>query len=88
MKINIKSAFDRHNIEIKSLAEKMGIARQSIHYFIRRGNENSFETLLRLSNASGIRIEEFFEEKKDFVCPHCGQELKIEILSLPPIKNR
>ena len=79
MRIDIKNAFDKHNIEIKSLAEKIGISRQSIHYFIKQGDKNSFETLLRLSDASGIRIEDFFVENEFFVCPHCGKELHVEI---------
>ena len=79
MKIDIKNAFNKHNIEIKSLAEKLGISRNSIHYFIKQGDKNSFETLIRLSDASGIRIEDFFVENKFFICPNCGKELHVEI---------
>jgi plasmid maintenance system antidote protein VapI len=79
LRIDIKNAFEKHNIEIKGLAEKMGISRQSLHYFINRGNENSFETLLRLSDASGISIEDFFVVKCNFICPNCGKELHVKI---------
>ena len=79
MKIDIKNALNKHNIEIKNLAEKMGISRQSLHYFINRGNENTFETIVRLSEVSGIRIEEFFVETANYVCPHCGNKINIEV---------
>ena len=60
MRIDIKNAFDKHNIEIKSLAEKIGVSRQSIHYFINQGDKNSFDNIKKISEVSGIPEEDFF----------------------------
>jgi len=79
MRIDIKNAFDKHNIEIKSLAEKIGVSRQSIHYFINQGDKNSFDNIKKISEVSGIPEEDFFVEVRYVVCPHCGKELNIEI---------
>ena len=59
----------------------MGITRQSLHYFIKQGDKNSFETLLKIANAGGFDVSEFLEipQKSIIVCPKCGEKIEIEV---------
>jgi transcriptional regulator with XRE-family HTH domain len=79
MNVNIAKALKNNKVSQKIVAEKMGIARQSLYYFIKQADKNSFETIQRIADASGIDILEFFEETKVFKCPHCGKEINVEI---------
>jgi len=59
----------------------MEITRQSLHYFIRQGNKNSFETLIKIADAGGFDVSEFLEvpTKSSIICPDCGKIIEIEV---------
>ena len=66
---------------ITSLAEKLGIARESLSRMI---VSPSYPTLEKIAEALGVEIWELLISPKEFPtqglkCPHCGKPIKINI---------
>ena len=82
----IKDVIKEQGYTIKSLAEKMGMARESLSRII---VNPSSPTLEKLSKELNVPVWQFFASKEEVlstmtpssgvVCPHCGQPLRIEI---------
>lgn len=87
MALNIKRAIKEHGLEVKKVAEKMGITPTALSQQIngkiykgRRVNSNpSVEVLTRIANAIGCDIVDLFDRpaqekpKNEIICPHCGK---------------
>ena len=78
----IKEVIKEKGYTITSLAEKLGIARESLSRMI---VSPSYPTLEKLSNALEVPIWQLFASQKDvasnanyIICPHCGKKIKIE----------
>lgn len=81
MNIDIKSTAKAHGITLVALAEKLGVSRQTVHYYIEQGEKNSVAQLERIAGAIGCDLSEFFIHEKEtntIRCPHCGGVIKIE----------
>lgn len=85
MENRIKIVIKEKGYTIKSLAEKMGMARESLSRII---VNPSSPTLEKLSEALDVPVWQFFASREDVLgnsdstsitCPHCGKEIKIEI---------
>lgn len=79
----IKEVIKEKGYSITTLAEKMGIYRESLSRML---NSPSYPTLENLSKALDVPIWQFFaspeEIKSDgntLVCPHCGKPINIEL---------
>lgn len=77
----IKEAIKENGYTITSLAEKLGIARESLSRMI---VSPSYPTLEKIAEALGVEIWELFISPKEFhtqslKCPHCGKPIKINI---------
>lgn len=77
----IKEAIKENGYTITSLAEKLGIARESLSRMI---VSPSYPTLEKIAEALGVEIWELFISTKEFPtqvlkCPHCGKPIKINI---------
>lgn len=77
----IKEAIKENGYTITSLAEKLGIARESLSRMI---VSPSYPTLEKIAEALGVEIWELFIPPKEFPtqglkCPHCGKPIKINI---------
>lgn len=77
----IKEAIKENGYTITSLAEKLGIARESLSRMI---VSPSYPTLEKIAEALGVEIWELFISPKEFPtqglkCPHCGGPIKINI---------
>ena len=75
----IDEIIKKHGFQIKEVAEKMDITRQTLHYFINQGEKNSIDTLRRISDAIGCDLSEFIESNNaDIInCPYCGNKIKV-----------
>ncbi len=77
----IKDVINEKGYTIKSLAEELGITRESLS---RSLVSPSYPTLQRIAEALGVELWELFIAPKDVPaeelrCPHCGKPIKINI---------
>lgn len=78
----IKAVIKEEGYTITSLAEKMGIARESLSRML---VSPSYPTLEKISSALNVPIWHFFVNPEDvkggntseLVCPNCGAKLEI-----------
>lgn len=80
MKVDIKSVAKVHGIPLVTLAERLGVSRQTVHYYIEQGDKNPIAQLERIASAIGCELSEFFTATNNNTlrCPHCGGVIKIE----------
>ncbi|WP_440441015.1 helix-turn-helix domain-containing protein [Phocaeicola coprocola] len=75
----IKEVIKEKGHTITSLADKLGIARESLSRMI---VSPSYPTLEKIAAALDVPMWQLFaskEEVKGDVCPHCGMPIKIKI---------
>ena len=75
----IKDVIKEKGYTITSLAEKLGIARESLSRMI---VSPSYSTLKKIASTLGVPLWQLFaseEEVQENVCPHCGMPIKIRI---------
>lgn len=83
----IKEVIKEKGHTITSLAEKMGIARESLSRMI---VSPSYPTLEKLSESLGVPIWQLFASKEEIMkeegssgpsieCPHCGKRITIKV---------
>ena len=77
----IKDVIKEKGYTIKSLAEQMGIARESLSRII---VSPSTPTLEKLSKELDVPVWQFFASPSEIgistiVCPHCGKEIKVRV---------
>lgn len=75
----IKDVIKEKGYTITSLAEKLGIARESLSRMV---VSPSYPTLEKIASALGVPIWQLFASKEEVqgdVCPHCGMPIKIKI---------
>ena len=79
MALNIKQAIKSRGIEVREIANRMGITPTGLSQHI-NGNP-SVEVLTRIADAIGCDISELFDkpesEQNIIVCPRCGTRLKV-----------
>lgn len=74
----IKEVIKEKGYTVTSLAQRLGIARESLSRML---VSPSYPTLEKISNALDIPMWQLFASKEDVsetVCPHCGKKIKIE----------
>jgi len=91
MALDIKAAIKAHGLEVRTVADRMGITPTALSQHIngkmykgKRVSANpSLEILQRIAAAIGCDVIELFappkEKKQTFVCPHCGKIINIKI---------
>lgn len=69
MEIDIKGAAKRNGITLTELAERLGVSRQSVHYYIEQGDKNPVAQLEKIADAIGCNVVDLFvgEIKDDFL---------------------
>lgn len=86
MKIDIKKTCKSHGVSLVSLAERLGVSRQTVHYYCEQGDRNPVSQLQRIADAIGCSVSDFFEEDtrsaprptNTITCPYCGKLIKVE----------
>lgn len=84
MEHRIKEVIKEKGYTITSLADKLGIARESLSRMI---VSPSYPTLEKISTALNVPMWQLFTSKEEIntkkdgvsiTCPHCGKEIDIE----------
>lgn len=87
MDLYIKETAKRYGISLTQLAERLGVNRQTVYFYIEQGAKNPLSQLEKIANAIGCPIEELYrgemkEEEFSYtkhLCPYCGKMLNITI---------
>jgi transcriptional regulator with XRE-family HTH domain len=77
MKERVKQMCKERGIALKDLADRVGIARESLTRAL-DGNP-TLSTLQGIANALNVNVRDLFDVSKDneFSCPNCGAKLTI-----------
>lgn len=88
MKVDIKTAAKSHGVSLIELSNRLGVSRQSVHYYCEQGDKNPVAQLERIADAIGCKVSEFFTDEEEpanepaptnaIICPHCGKAIRIE----------
>lgn len=93
MALNIKFAIKKHGLEVKQVAERMGITPTALSQHIngkmykgkRVDASPSLAVLQRIADAIGCDVVELFdpvekpqETKNTVVCPYCGKTINLK----------
>ena len=82
MQIDIKKTIKKSGLNLKDVAETLGMTREGLYYHIKRGNSVEVSTLERIAQVIGCKVDDFFytdegEQESSFHCPHCGGKITI-----------
>lgn len=91
--MRIKQAIKESGSSVGELAQKMGVARQTISRQI-NGANITVETVQKIADALGLPVGQLFgqtpqpknADHNTITCPHCGAKLVIN-LSIPDKKH-
>lgn len=91
MALNIKQAIKSHGLEVRQIAERMGITPTALSQHIngkmykgkRVAPNPSVDVLQRIADAIGCDVVELFDQKESspqntIVCPHCGKIITLK----------
>lgn len=91
MALNIKLAIKKHGLEVRQVAEKMGITPTALSQHIngkmykgKRVDANpSLDVLQRIADAIGCDVAELFDpvekpQQNSIICPYCGKEINLK----------
>ena len=89
MNLCIKEVLKKKGITMIELASRLGVSRQTVHYYIEQGDKNPIAQLEKIANAVGCNVWDFFEtdiheETPGVRCPKCGTLLRVQ---LAPIED-
>ena len=93
MALDIKRAIKAHGMEVREVANKMGITPTALSQHIngkiykgKRVDANpSFDVLQRIADAIGCPVTELFSEYWEnnsngvITCPHCGKSINLKV---------
>lgn len=80
MKSRIKELLKKRGMTMSELALAIGTTQTSISRMLGENGNPTYETLMRISDALGVEIQELFSENKTFSCPHCGKPIEVALL--------
>lgn len=84
--MRIKQAIKESGSSVGELAQKMGVARQTISRQI-NGANITVETVQKIADALGLPVGQLFDQtpqptnadNNTITCPHCGEKLVINL---------
>ena len=84
--MRIKQAIKESGSSVGELAQKMGVARQTISRQI-NGANITVETVQKIADALGLPVGQLFDQTTqptnadniNITCPHCGEKLVINL---------
>lgn len=88
MKIYIKEVAKAHGLTLIALAGRLGVTRQTLHYYCEQGDRNPVGQLEKIASAIGVPVVELFTDpeaeyvpptRNTFTCPSCGAEIEVTI---------
>lgn len=80
MELLIKDIAKEKGITLNEIAEKVGITQPSISRIVNGRMNPTLDTLEKIADSLGVGITELFKrEDKGLICPHCGNNIKVDI---------
>lgn len=85
MILYLKEIMRQKNISSVELAEKLGVSKATVSYWINGKVFPSQETIVNISNILCVEVWQLFKNPdasippNKFHCPHCGRPIEIEI---------
>ena len=80
MELLIKDIAKEKGITLNEIAEKVGITQPSISRIVNGRMNPTLDTLEKIADSLGVCISELFKrEDKGLICPHCGNNIKVDI---------
>lgn len=78
--INIEESMRICGVGVTELAERMGVNRQTVYYYIKQGDRNPVYQLQKIADALKIDVADLFEKEQTNIitCPNCGKRFKME----------
>ena len=80
MKSRIKDLLKERGMTMSELASIIGTTQTSISRMLGENGNPTYETLMKVSEALGVEIQELFSESKTLPCPHCGKPIDVSLL--------
>lgn len=65
MEIDIKAVAKKNGVSLTELAERLGVSRQSVHYYIEQGDKNPVSQLEKIADAIGCDVLDLLKRKND-----------------------
>ena len=62
MRIYIKEVAKAHGIALQELASRLGVTRQTLHYYCEQGDKNPVGQLEKIADAIGVPVTELFRD--------------------------
>ena len=85
MKVDIKKTCKAHGVSLVALADRLGVSRQTVHYYCEQGDKNPVTQLQKIADAIGCNVSDFFDEEhvppqpsNTITCPKCGTVLEVK----------
>lgn len=95
MALNIKQAIKNHGLEVREVAQRMGITPTALSQHINgkmyKGNRvdanPSLDVLQRIADAIGCDVVELFDQpdrkpQNQIICPYCGKPITLKAETL------
>ena len=88
MKIYIKEVAKAHGLTLIALASRLGVTRQTLHYYCEQGDRNPVGQIEKIASAIGVPVVELFTDpgaedlpptRNTFTCPNCGAEIEVKL---------
>ena len=79
MKSRVKELLKQRGMTISDLASVIGTTQTSISRMLGENGNPTYETLMKISEALDVGIQELFVDDRDTItCPKCGARFKLE----------
>ena len=77
--IQIECVMKRLGVGVTELAKRLNVNRMTVYYYIKQGEKNSVDTLIKIASALNVSVIDLFEQPKSdtITCPYCGGKIKI-----------
>ena len=82
-KFRIKTIISAKGMSIKDVAEKMGVAPQTLGNIVNEKNNPNISTLERIAKVLEVPVSSLFTDYLEqcssvIICPHCGGRIQIK----------
>ena len=87
--IKLEDIMKEKGIGVTELADRLGVNRQTVYYYIKQGDKNPLSQLQKIVNAMNMSLHDLIEEEEKentISCPHCGKIIYFN--SEPHIPNQ
>lgn len=79
--IKIEEIMKKKGVGVTELAERLGVNRQTIYYYMKQGDKNPLSQLQKIADAMDVSVYDIIgeEEKENAIaCPYCGKKIHFD----------